>query len=188
MASKAAFQHWSYEEFARLPEGDGNRYEVIAGELVVTPSSPGMAHQELVGRLYLLLRPFVDANKLGRVVLSPIDVLFAEGDYLVPDMVFVRAGRPGLVTKRGIEGAPDLVVEVLSGSTAFRDRGIKRERYARYGVAQYWVVDPRKLQIEVYRPEGGTANVMTSGMLEWQPVPDYPTLTIDVAELFRDLD
>lgn len=189
MATKPALQHWTYAEFASLPN-DGKRYEVIAGELVVTGSSPDMAHQELVGRLHLLLRPFVDANKLGRVVLSPADVLLGEGDYLVPDMIFVRSDRLGIISRRGIEGAPDLVIEVLSGSTAFRDRGIKRERYEHYGVAQYWILDPRKLQIELYRPadDAGEVIVMTSGMLEWQPIQKGPTLLIDIAALFQDLD
>ncbi len=187
MATKPAFQHWTYAEFERLPD-DGNRYEVIAGELVVSPS-PDFSHQEIIGRLHVLMRVFADAHKLGRLIVGPFDVLFAEGDYLVPDLLFVRTDRTSIIRKRGVEGPPDLVVEVLSDSTGFRDRGIKRERYARYGVAEYWVIDPRSALIEVYRPlvdaEGPT---VTSGTLDWQPVPGGPTLTLDLMVLFRDLD
>jgi len=188
MATKPVFQTWTYDEFARLPRGDGNRYEVIAGELVV--SSPDMPHQELIGRLHVLLRPFVDANGLGRVVLSPADVSFGPGDYFVPDMVFVRGDRLGIIRRRGIEGAPDLVIEVLSGSTAYRDRGIKRERYAHYGVAEYWVLDPDRSRIVRHRlgELAGMPAVVASGCLEWQPVPGGPTLRIDVAALFSGLE
>jgi Uma2 family endonuclease len=188
MATQPVFQTWTYDEFARLPRGDGNRYEVIAGELVV--SSPDMPHQELIGRLHVLLRPFVDANGLGRVVLSPADVLFGPGDYFVPDMVFVRGDRLGIISRRGIEGAPDLVIEVLSGSTAYRDRGIKRERYAHYGVAEYWVLDPDRSRIVRHQlgEPSGTPAVVDSGFLEWHPVPGGPTLEIDVEALFRGLE
>lgn len=188
MATKPALQQWTYDEYARLPQGDGNRYEVIAGELVV--SSPDMPHQELVGRLHVLLRPFVDANGLGRVVLSPADVLLGVGDYFIPDMVFVRSERLGIISKRGIDGAPDLVIEVLSGSTAYRDRGIKRQRYAFYGVSEYWLLNPRSSRIEVYRltGEAETPEVLTSGILEWQPLAGGPALVIDVDALFRGLD
>jgi Uma2 family endonuclease len=189
MGSKPAFQHWTYAEFERLPGDDGNRYEIIAGELVVNPG-PGLQHQEIVGRLHLLLRPFVDAHRLGRVILSPFDVLFAEGDYLAPDLLFVRSERASIVRERGVEGAPDLVVEIVSPSTGFRDRGLKRERYAHYGVAEYWVIDPRAGRIDVYRllEDAERPAVLTSGTLEWQPVAGGPTLAVDVAELFRGLD
>jgi Uma2 family endonuclease len=189
MATKPAFKHWTYAEFERLPVDDGNRYEIIAGELVVSPG-PGLPHQELLGRLHVLLRPFVDAHRLGRVILSPFDVLFAEGDYLVPDLLFVRSDRASIVRGRGVEGAPDLVVEILSPSTSFRDRGIKRERYALYGVAEYWVIDPRAARIDVYRllEDAERPTTVASGSLDWQPVPGGPTLKVDLEALFRDLD
>ena len=188
MATKPAFKHWTYEEVAQLPE-DGNRYEIVAGELIVTPPSPKLDHQELIGRLYVLLRPFVRAHGLGRVILSPFDVLLAKGDYLIPDLVFVRNDRIAVVTQRGVEGAPDLAVEVLSPSTAFRDRGIKRDRYAHFGVAEYWVLDPRERRFEAYRlaEDPARATVLTSGTYAWQPVPGGPVLEIDVAELFQEL-
>lgn len=188
MATTPASRTWTYEEFALLPS-DGNRYEVIAGELVVSPS-PGMPHQELVLRLVLRLGPFVEAHKLGRLVLGPADVLFGPGDYLEPDLLFVRRDRLGIISNRGIEAAPDLVIEVLSPSTSFRDRGIKRERYAHFEVAEYWIVDPRRKQIQVHRPATAAMNVavLSSGTLSWRPLGEGPTLEIDVEELFRGLD
>jgi Uma2 family endonuclease len=96
---------WTYDEFARLPSEPGVRHEVIADELNVTPS-PGTPHQRILA-VFRALDPFVREHGLGEVFLSPLDVLFAEGDYPVPDLAFVRRGREGVVTRRGIEATPD---------------------------------------------------------------------------------
>lgn len=189
MATKPAFRHWTYADIAELP-WDGNRYEIAAGELIVTPSSPGRAHQRLVGRLILLLQPFVEAHGLGEVMLSPFDVVLAPDDYLIPDLVFVRSDRSEIITDRAVEGAPDMVVEVLSRSSAFRDRGVKRERYALHGVGEYWLLDPHGRRLEIFQLADDPVRpvVLASGTLRWRPVPGGPTLEIDVTELFRDLD
>ena len=188
MSSHAPARRWTYEEFARLPD-DGNRHEIIAGELCVTPA-PRPVHQEIAGRLTELLRPFVKAHRLGRALPGPIDVLFAEGDYLEPDYVFIRSDRTHLISDRGIEGAPDLVVEIVSPGTTRRDRGLKRQRYAHFGVAEYWILDPRTKRVEIHRSTDDPARQteIASGTFDWQPVPGGPTLTVDVAELLRDWD
>ena len=184
MASRSFAQRWTYDDFAALPD-DGNRYEVIAGELYVTPS-PRSAHQEVLARLIETMRPFIRANGLGRM-LPGFDVLFGVGDYLEPDLVFVRRGRTDLVRSRGIEGTPDLVIEILSDSTAGRDRGLKRERYAHFGVAEYWIIDVDARQIEIHRP-GDQLPRIERETLRWQPVLDGPVLEIDVQELLSDVE
>ncbi|MEW5930683.1 MAG: Uma2 family endonuclease [Gemmatimonadota bacterium] len=183
-ASRSFAQRWTYAEFARLPD-DGNRYEVIAGELHVTPA-PRPAHQRIIARLGFALEGFTRENDLGWILPGPVDVLFAEGEYLEPDLVFVRRERLQIVTERGIEGPPDLVVEVASPSTARTDRGIKRERYARFGVPEYWVVDADARLVEVYRmlvdpsrPE------VVRDVLTWSPVPGGPALRIDVPDALK---
>src|SRR5262245_57904670 len=108
---------WTYDEFAKLPEGDGNRYEIIAGQLYVTPA-PAMRHQRVVTDLVFVLQSYVRQHRLGRVYVGPVDVLFAEGDYLEPDLIFISSERREIESARGVEAAPDLVVEVLSPSTA----------------------------------------------------------------------
>jgi Uma2 family endonuclease len=184
MATKPAFQHWTYAEFERLPQDDGNRYEVIAGELVVSPS-PRPKHQRAAVRLTAALEVFTQEHGLGDVYAAPTDVLLADGDYLVPDLVFVRRERAGIVSERAIESAPDLVVEVISPSTALRDRGIKRERYALFGVPLYWVVDVDLRQVEVYRlAESPYEPVeIATDTLVWQPVEDGPSLTLSVPHI-----
>jgi len=188
MATNPARLGWSYAEFARLPN-DGNRYEIIDGELHVTPA-PRPIHQVVAMRLSGRVWAFVDERNLGEVYPAPTDVFLSESHYVQPDLVFVRHERMDIVTERGIEGAPDLIVEVVSPSTALRDRGVKRERYAELGVPLYWVVDADLRQIEVYRfaaaPDGPPE--IARDTLVWQPVPGGPELRIDLAAVFRGFD
>jgi Uma2 family endonuclease len=188
MSTQPAVRGWTYEEFARLPD-DGNRYEVIAGELHVTPP-PETPHQEASARFFMELRGFATKqHSLGLVLYAPVAVLFGEGDYLEPDIVFLRNDHGEFRTRRGIEGPPDLVVEVLSRSTARQDRGIKRERYAAYGVPEYWIVDPDRGTVEVYHlQEGAGRATIVRDRLRWQPVPAGPVLELDVRELLSGLD
>ncbi|HVG44364.1 MAG TPA: Uma2 family endonuclease [Longimicrobium sp.] len=184
MSTQSAVRRWTYDEFARLPD-DGNRYEIIGGELYVTPA-PTLTHQKVVTRLMFALEQFIRAHGLGELYVGPVDVLFAEGDYLEPDLVFVRTDRTTILKDRGVEGAPDLVVEVLSPKTAARDRKLKRERYAHFGVAEYWIVDPTMRRIEVHRAGDDRMQriEVATESLQWTPVPGGPTLTLNVPELF----
>ena len=188
MSTQPAVRRWTYDEFARLPN-DGNRYEVIGGELYVT-ASPYPIHQEVTGRLSDLLRPLVARHRLGRAIPGPIDVLFGEGDYLAPDYVFVRRDRVATISRRGVEGPPDLVVEILSSSTMQRDRGIKRQRYAHFGVPEYWILDWNRKRVEINRNnDANTFDVqIVAESFDWQPVPGGPVLTINVPDLLRDFD
>jgi Uma2 family endonuclease len=181
MSIDTAVRRWTYDEFARLPD-DGNRYEIIAGDLYVTPA-PTLIHQRIVTRLVGTLDSFVREYSLGELFVGPVDVLFAEGDYLEPDLAFVRADRTAILKERGIEGAPDLVIEVVSPSTAGRDRTLKRERYAAYGVAEYWVVDANTRRVEIYR--GFDAAEIATESFTWKPVEGGPELRIQVADLLR---
>jgi Uma2 family endonuclease len=184
-ASRSA-KRWTYAEFARLPTSGSTRYEVIDDDLVVTPA-PGLRHHRIVKRLSRLLDDFVSIHGLGEVFGTALDVLFADGDYLEPDILFVRTDHLHLLTERGVTGPPDLVVEVLSPSTADRDRGIKLQRYRHYGVGEYWVVDPDARSIEIWHFATGAHAPAVHGVadtLRWTPGPGGPTLEIAVAELF----
>ncbi|HET7462032.1 MAG TPA: Uma2 family endonuclease [Longimicrobium sp.] len=186
MPTQPAVRRWTYDEFARLPD-DGNRYEVIGGELYVS-ASPRPIHQEISARISDLVRPFVKQNGLGRALPGPIDIVFGEGDFLAPDYVFVRHDRTGIISERGVEGAPDLVVEIVSRGTKSRDRGIKRRRYAAFGVPEYWIVDWDRKHVEIYRDTDDKARQteIATDSFDWEPVAGGPVLTIDVAELLGD--
>ena len=185
MEANRSRHRWTYAEFARLPSEGSTRYEVIDGELAVTPAPTG-AHQIVVSNLVRILASFVHEHGLGLVLPSPIDVLFGEGDYFEPDVVFVRADHAHLVGDRGIECPPDLVIEILSPSTAHRDRGIKLERYRHFGVPEYWIVDLEARAVEVWRlaQQAPAADVVSEGeALMWTPVAGGPSLEIRVAEI-----
>jgi Uma2 family endonuclease len=186
MSTQSAVRGWTYEEFARLPD-DGNRYEVIAGDLYVTPS-PGRIHQKVSARLSGLFLAYCEEHGAGDVYHAPFDVIFGEGDYLEPDLVFVREDRVDEVIRdHGIVGTPDLVVEILSDSTESRDRGIKRERYAAYGVPEYWIIDTDEKHVEVYRLRRGDLRqvAVEDDVLRYRPSAGAPELVIDVPHLLR---
>jgi Uma2 family endonuclease len=138
----------TYEDYCALPD-DGKRYEIIEGELYVTPS-PSRTHQEFAGNLLVVLKPFVSAHRLGVVYIAPFDVILEEISVVVPDLLFVVQDRVGIVTERGVRGAPDLIVEILSPGTARRDRVEKAKLYARHGVGHYWLADSGARILEVY--------------------------------------
>ncbi len=129
---------------------DGKRYEVIDGALYVTPP-PNWGHQRGLHKLSFHVTRHVYEHQLGEVVQAPIGVVLDDENGIEPDLVYVSRERLGIVTERGVEGVPDLVVEVLSPSTRSRDRGIKLRRYAAAGVPHYWILDPRTRTLEARR-------------------------------------
>lgn len=144
----------TYEDYCLLPS-DGKRYEIIDGELLVTPA-PMTAHQKAVTRLARYLSAFVDDNNLGEVFVSPFDVVVSPFDVVEPDLLYISKARAWVLTEKNVQGAPDLVVEVLSESTAAIDRTTKLKLYARFGVEEYWIIDPEACIAEIYRRgEGG---------------------------------
>jgi Uma2 family endonuclease len=185
MATKPAPKRWTYAEFARLPD-DGNRYEIIAGELYVSPS-PNYRHQLASVRITGIFENFTREHGIGQIY-GPVDVLLSGTDYLAPDLVFLKHGRRGIRSNRGFEGPPDLAIEIVSPSSSFRDRGLKRERYALFGVPLYWVVDIKLQQIEVYRLADAPNEPpeIVTDTLVWHPVPGGPALTLSVPFVVDD--
>ena len=142
----------SYEEFRQLPD-DGKRYELISGEVHLTPA-PNTKHQFVVHNLDISLSPYVQKNKLGEVWEAPLDVRLAEGTALQPDLVFVANRRAEIVREEFIAGAPDLVVEVLSASTAVHDGATKLPIYAAASVPEVWLIDSQAKTVEVLKLQG----------------------------------
>jgi Uma2 family endonuclease len=138
---------YTYKDYEKLPEGAP--YQLIGGELVMTPA-PVPYHQIVSLNIQFELIKFVRDRKLGRVIAAPIDVYFSEIETYQPDIIFISKDRLYIIGERKIEGAPDLVVEVLSSSTARYDLKHKKDVYEQNGVKEYWIVDPAKRSIEVY--------------------------------------
>jgi Uma2 family endonuclease len=143
----------TYRDLWHTPD-DGNRWEIIDGEVFVSPA-PYVSHQVAVFNLATLLRTHVIAGRLGRIFIAPIAVIPDTPSGVQPDIVYVAHARRAIVQEKGICGAPDLVIEVLSSATSSRDRGVKKDLYARSDVRHYWLVDPRKRGLVALRLEGG---------------------------------
>lgn len=137
---------WTYEDYLGLD--DDARFEIINGRACMSPS-PELFHQEWVGDLFIIIRQHVKAYKLGKVFVAPVDVVLDHENVVQPDLVFVSASNSGLLERRGIMGAPDLVVEVISPGSLRRDRYEKRDLYARFGIKEYWLADVANRSVEV---------------------------------------
>ncbi len=144
---------WTYEDWLRLPE-DGWRYEVIKGELYMVPG-PSTQHQGVCLNLTLALAAFVNRHRAGKVFFAPTDVYLPDQETPVqPDLLVVLAERAGLISERGIEGAPDLVVEIASPSTWWKDMRVKLPLYQETGVREYWTIDITTKTVQVLALQG----------------------------------
>ena len=177
----------TWEDVLRMPD-DGNRYEFIGGRLYTTPA-PVTRHQRVLMRLWSALsRILVDSGR-GEAFCAPLLVQFpGTGDRVQPDLLFVSNERRAIIGEKQLLGAPDLVVEILSPSTAHRDRGIKLDLYARHMVRQYWIVDPVEDLVDVWRFGDEPGHERFSGELPVRLGPERLGL-IDLDEVFsRHLD
>jgi Uma2 family endonuclease len=176
---------WTYDEYARLPD-DGNRYEVIDGEVLVTPS-PSPDHQYILKRLIVALGQYVDRERFG-AVFPDVDVLFATGQFLRPDLVVVPRSAREAVTSRGVDAPPALMIEILSPSSRSIDRVKKPRRYGEFGVPEYWVVDPEERCVWIWRfATGATDPERVEGLVAWQPAGTAVPFEITTDELFRSI-
>lgn len=177
----------TYEDFVRIPD-DGRRHEIIDGVHYVTPS-PVLRHQVLLGRLHLAIGTFLENHPdIGQVFLSPLDTVFSPWDVVEPDLLFVAADQLNILTEPNIQGAPALVVEILSPGTRRRDLGIKRQLFDRGGVREYWLVDPKARDLTVYRrtPDGSFPKVaqVSAGDDGTLTTPVLPRFALSLAKLF----
>lgn len=176
---------WTYSEYARFPD-DGNRYEVMDGEVLVTPA-PTTSHQHVLLNLAFELRPFVQQHGLGWVLLD-VDLLFQTGQFLRPDLVVVPTEHRSGLTDRGVELPPMLVVEVVSPTSAAVDRVRKPRRYGDFGVPEYWAVDPHLKAVDVWRFQAGPARPeRVTGTLLWHPPAAPEPLRLDLDRVFQPL-
>jgi Uma2 family endonuclease len=175
----AATKIWTLEELHSLPD-DGNKYELVHGELFVTPA-PTVDHETILARLNRLLEPYVAAHHLGYLY-RPRAVVQHKGSEVEPDMMVRQPPAP----KSSWDAAPVpiLVVETLSRSTRRRDREEKREFYLEVGVADYWIVDPDQRTITSVRHDRG--DVVAGDTLTWRPAGASAPLVVDVARVFAD--
>ena len=175
-------QKLDYDDLAHVPD-DGQRYELLDGELHVTPS-PSPLHQRVSKRLQRQLEAYFEGRGLGEVFNAPLDVILSFHDIVEPDLIVVTD--PAQISARAIEGPPTLAVEVLSPTSEHRDRGVKARRYAELGVPHYWIVDLEARAIECHAVREGPYRLVASARGEDRLVdPAWPDLRVDLAALWR---
>lgn len=168
-------------DYWQLPEGEP--VELIQGRFVVSPS-PNVLHQTIIGILFDILSSC--ARKTGsKVLLSPMDVTLSDDTIVQPDVLYIAKSRRHIIKQR-VEGAPDLVIEIISGS-ARRDRVVKLDLYARYGVSEYWIVDPQEQTIDFLINENGRFVLQSPADDRYQS-PRLPEVEIQLADFWREVD
>ncbi|MBI2966873.1 MAG: Uma2 family endonuclease [Bacteroidetes bacterium] len=142
--------NWTYSDYDLLPPE--LPCQIINGELTMSPA-PYLKHQDISREIEILILGFISRHpqyKDCKVYDAPVDVVFDEGNVFQPDLVFISSKNKKIITEKNIQGAPDLIVEILSPSTIKSDRGDKKEKYAQYKVPEYWIVDPENKAVEIY--------------------------------------
>ncbi len=176
---------FTYDDFLDFPN-DGRRHEIIGGEHFVTPS-PNTRHQTISLNLTVAIRNYLVQHPIGAVYAAPLDVVLSDLDVVQPDLMYISRERTGVLTEQHVRGAPDLVGEILSPGTRRTDEITKRKLYDRFGVVEYWVVDPELEGIKIYRrtAEGFTrvAELTAEGGDE-VTTPLLPDFSISVAAVF----
>jgi Uma2 family endonuclease len=178
---------YTYDDYRTLPD-DGRRYELIEGDLFVSPATAPW-HQTVSRRLQYALMTLLELPGIAEVFDAPCDVILSSTTVVQPDIIMLRRDRQHLISRRAIEGVPNVVVEILSPSTAERDQYIKRAAYARFGVPEYWVVDPELGYVELHRLEGAgyrlEARFDRASTLR---SPELPEVSIPLAPVFTRRD
>ena len=175
---------FTVKDYMSLP-GD-KRYQLLGGEMILAPS-PTTRHQTVAQHLNLALQEFVASHSLGRLWFAPLDVVLSDHDVAQPDIFFVSNERSSIVTDANIQGAPDLVVEILSPATAEYDRGYKQALYGRHGVREYWLVDPDAETVEVLTlGEQGLIPVATYRQGEVLASPLLEGMSLELDQVFSE--
>ena len=180
----------TYADFLLFPD-DGKRHELIDGVHYVTPS-PNLGHQELLGRLHLAIGNFLSTRRhLGRVFLSPLDVVMSDYDVVEPDLLFVGGDQQSILTEANVQGPPALVVEILSPSTRRRDEGIKKRLFDQKGVREYWLVDPKNCRVSICRRSADGSfpivSTLSAAADEHIETPLLPGFQLSMSELFAEI-
>ena len=176
---------FTYEDFLTFPD-DGKRHELIDGEHYVTPS-PNTKHQRVSMNLVVAVALYLRRHPIGQLFAAPFDVVFSDLDVVEPDLLYISRERSSVLTDKHVRGAPDLVIEIVSPGTRRIDEVIKRKLYERFGVPEYWIVDPELDGIKVYRRIDEAFVRVAELSLEQEDVlttPLLPQFSVALADVF----
>ncbi len=187
-APQSAFRQnlkFTYEDYL-LFQVDGKKHELMDGDHFMSPA-PSTKHQRISSALHRIISRFIYEKRLGHLFAAPTDVVFSDFDIVQPDMLFISTARASIITDNNIQGAPDLVIEILSETTRKTDEITKRKLYEMYGVCEYWIVDPELSTVKVYRTTNkgyvrtGELSIEVNDTLN---TPLLTGLSISLSELF----
>jgi len=174
---------YTAQDFERLPEGPPY-CQLINGELIKNPS-PALEHQRTSKRLFHMLYTLIEIPKKGEVFYSPVDVYVDEENVFQPDIVVILEGSRAKMTKKGVERAPDVVVEILSPPTAYYDLIVKKEVYERVGVKEYWLLDSNRKTFEIYKNTEEGFKLTSQAKEKGKVLSEILELEIDLKEIFE---
>jgi len=184
---KFELENWTYKKYLEI--NDNNRYEVIEGKIYMMSPAPDSNHQAVSREIEFSLLAYAKKTNTGKVFDAPIDVIFDEKNVFQPDIVFITNENLSIVKKRGIFGAPDIVVEILSPSSYTIDTVIKKSIYEKFGVKEFWIVDIANQVIELFLLENGKYELFSyaneKGKINSKILGDDFTLSLE--EVFVDL-
>ena len=174
------------QEYCAMPEG-APYFQFIQGKAVEMPA-PSIVHQDIIFNIASAIKAYLRTNAIGKVIIAPVDVHFSDSDYYEPDIVFVANEHINIISKNRIQGAPDLVVEVLSPSTGYHDQTTKKAIYEQEGVREYWLVHPAEHRVEILRNDGAKQGFVLHSQAQKQGVVRSAVLegfSLALAEIFE---
>ncbi|MEW5801099.1 MAG: Uma2 family endonuclease [bacterium] len=176
----------NYDDYLLFPE-DGKRHEIIEGEHYMAPS-PNVRHQSISRNLGFILNQYVEKHDLGKIYNAPMDVILSYENIVQPDILFISKKNYGIITTQNIQGAPDLLIEIMSESSRKLDRLIKMKTYGKFGVEEYWVIDPAINQIEVFRKDKTGLTLFKVVQEEEGELtsPLFPGLKVNLKKVFEE--
>ena len=181
---KQAKVRYTYNDYLLLPED--KRYEILDGELFVV-AAPSIRHQCVSFNLEVALFQHAKNKGLGRFLHAPSDVILSEENVVQPDILFVRKDRSDVIGEANLKGAPDIVIEILSPRTQSKDLELKRKTYARFGIQEYWIVDPEAETVDILVwSEIGYVTAGTYGRSDSLSSPLLPDLNVPLSQVFAE--
>jgi Uma2 family endonuclease len=175
----------NYDQYAAMPD-DGKRYEIFEGDMVMMSPGPSTSHQAVSGELEFILK---QSCKTDYVIFdAPLDVILSQTTVLQPDILMIHRSRLHIVTKRGIEGPPDLVAEIVSPGSRKRDKVDKMSLYAKYGVPEYWIIDTDSKHLEQYRLQEDRYELYNLFEGDELVTSDkLPCVSFTISEIFKEM-
>ena len=185
-ADRVKEQPATYDRYAAMPD-DGHRYEIIDGVMEMMSPGPNTSHQSICRDLLYTLMQTCKENYI--IFISPIDVILSQTNVVQPDVLMIHRSRSHIVSKRGIEGPPDLVVEILSPGSRRRDKRLKMGVYAAHGVPEYWIIDPEARTLELYALSSNGGYELCDVFEQNDKVTSdkLPCVSFSVDDLFHDM-